>query len=63
VTVAADPDYTVVIYEASDAQLFWLDENANGESVFLGSLQRQGSLIALPAVQKAAAKTESKQKH
>jgi hypothetical protein len=63
VTVAADPDYTVVIYEASDAQLFWLDENANGESVFLGSLQQQGSLIALPAVQKAAAKTNSKPKH
>jgi hypothetical protein len=62
VTVAADPDYAVVIYEASGAQLFWLDESANGESVFLGSLQQQGSLIALPAVQKAAVKTKSKQK-
>jgi hypothetical protein len=62
VTVAADPDYTVAIYQASGAQLFWLDENANGESVFLGSLEQQGSLIALPAVQKAAVKTGSKPK-
>jgi hypothetical protein len=62
VNVAADPDYTVVIYQASGAQLFWLDEDENGESVFLGSLQQQGSLIALPAVQEAPAKTKSKQK-
>ena len=62
VNVAADPDYTMVIYQASGAQLFWLDEDENGESVFLGSLQQQGSLIALPAVQEAPAKTKSKQK-
>jgi hypothetical protein len=52
----------MVIYQASGAQLFWLDEDENGESVFLGSLQQQGSLIALPAVQEAPAKTKSKQK-
>ena len=59
VTVAADPDYTVVIYQASGDQLFWLDENANGESVFLGSLEQQGSLVAIPAAQ---ARTKTKQK-
>jgi hypothetical protein len=61
-TVTADPDYTVVIYQASGAQLFWLDEDEDGESVFLGSLQQQGSLTALPAAQGAAAKAGLKQK-
>ena len=49
ITVAADPTYSTVIYQANDGQLFWLDENSNGASVFLGSLQQQGSLAALPA--------------
>lgn len=51
VTVAADPTYSTVIYQASGGQLFWLDENSNGASVFLGSIQQQGSLAALPATQ------------
>jgi hypothetical protein len=62
VALTADPDFTVVIYQASGGQLFWLDESANGESVFLGSLQQQGSLTGLPAAQKAWAKTKSKRK-
>jgi len=62
ITIAADPTYTVVIYQADGGQLFWLDEDANGESVFLGLLEQQGSLTGLPAAQKAAARTASKQK-
>jgi hypothetical protein len=62
VTLTADPDFNVVIYQASGGQLFWLDEEENDVSVFLGSLQQQGSLIGLPAAQEAPAKTKSKQK-
>jgi hypothetical protein len=62
VTLTADPDFNVVIYQASGGQLFWLDEEENDDSVFLGSLQQQGSLIGLPAAQGAPAKTKSKQK-
>jgi hypothetical protein len=55
-------DFTTVIYQANGGQLFWLDENTNGESVFLGSLQQQGSLTGLPAAQQALVKTRSKQR-
>jgi hypothetical protein len=44
-------DFNVVIYQASGGQLFWLDEDSF--SVFLGSLQQQGSLSGLPAARKA----------
>ena len=60
ITVTADPDYTVAIYQAAGGQLFWLDESANFESVFLGPLQKQASLSGLPAAQKARAQTRSK---
>jgi hypothetical protein len=60
VTVAADPSYTTVIYQADGGQLFWLDEDANDVSVFLGVLQQQGALTGLPAAQRAAA-TKSKE--
>ena len=62
ITIAADPTYTVVIYQADGGQLVWLDEDANGESVFLGLLEQQGSLTGLPAAQRTAATTASKQK-
>jgi hypothetical protein len=62
VTLTADPDFNVVIYQASGGQLFWLDEEENDDSVFLGSLQQQGSLIGLPALKGAPAKTKSSQK-
>jgi hypothetical protein len=62
VTITGDPDYTVVIYQASGGQLFWLDVDESGESVFLGSLQQQGPLTAIPATRKAAAKTKAKRK-
>ncbi|MFZ3263480.1 MAG: hypothetical protein WA172_05735 [Terriglobales bacterium] len=60
ITVSADPDYNAVLYQADGGQLFWLDENKNGDSVFLGPLQQQGSLTALPAA-KSARKAEWKQ--
>jgi hypothetical protein len=61
VTAAADPlNFTTVIYQASGGQLIWLDENADGESVFLGPLEQQGSLASLPAVRKAQARIMSK---
>jgi hypothetical protein len=55
-----EQDFDVVIYQASGGFLFWLDEDA--VSVFLGSLQQQGSLTGLPTARKAAAKAEAKQK-
>jgi hypothetical protein len=57
-----DPAYGTVIYQASGDQLFWIDEDENGDSVFLGPLQQQGSLAGLPTAQKPGAKTKSKRK-
>ena len=63
VAVAADPvNFDTVIYQASGGLLFWLDESANGYSVSLGTFQQQGSLAGLPAVKKAAVKTQSRKK-
>jgi hypothetical protein len=39
--------FDVVVYQASGGQLFWLNEDPL--SVFVGSLQQQGSLTGLPA--------------
>lgn len=48
VTVSGTPfDFDLAIYQASGGLLFWLDEDS--ESVFLGSLQQQGTLTGLPA--------------
>jgi hypothetical protein len=61
IAVAADPvNFTTAIYQASGGQLIWLDENTNGDSVFLGSLQQQGSLTGLPAAQRPSLKSRSK---
>jgi len=54
-------DFSVVIYQANGGELLWLDED--DYSVFLGSLQQQGSLtalpaVALPAVMRASAKAK-----
>ncbi|MGA9472485.1 MAG: hypothetical protein WBV36_08475 [Terriglobales bacterium] len=62
VTVSADPSYNLAIYQANGGQLLWLDENANGESVFLGSLQQQGSLAGLPAAKRARSKVKSRRR-
>jgi len=62
IAVAADPvNFNTIIYQASGGQLFWLDEDESDESVFLGALEQQGSLNALPAAQRTAAKARSKQ--
>jgi hypothetical protein len=50
----ATTDFEMAIYQASGAQLFWLDEDAF--SVALGSLQLQGSLNGLPVAKKVAVK-------
>ncbi len=46
-------DFNVVVYQASGAQLFWLDVDNNGanfDAVFLGAVEQQGSLSGIPAV-------------
>ncbi len=59
--VAGSPfGFTVVIYQASGAQLFWVDLDTDFLS--LGSCQQQGSLTGLPAARGAAAKTKAKRK-
>jgi hypothetical protein len=50
VSAADDTPLSVVIYQASGGELFWLENDA--DSVFLGSLQQQGSLSGIPAVRK-----------
>ena len=50
--------FDVVVYQASAGQLFWLNEDAL--SVFVGSLQQQGSLTGLPATGKSATKARGR---
>jgi hypothetical protein len=54
VTVTGVPavNLSVVIYQASGGQLFWLDEDPF--SVFLGPLEQQGQLTGLAAMKRAA---------
>ncbi len=54
-------DLTTVIYQASGGQLLWLDED--GDTLFLGSMQQQGSLTSQTAARRAAAKTNLQHKH
>jgi hypothetical protein len=51
---------SVVLYEASGGQVFWLETDS--DSVFLGSLQQQGSLTGIPSARKNAADTTPQQK-
>ncbi|MFZ0299825.1 MAG: hypothetical protein WAM13_15850 [Candidatus Sulfotelmatobacter sp.] len=44
--------FDAIIYQASASQLFWLEFDL--DSVFLGSLETQGSLTGLPTVKRAA---------
>ncbi|MGA7576468.1 MAG: hypothetical protein WCA97_20980 [Terriglobales bacterium] len=61
VAVASDPaNFATVIYQAGGGQLFWLDEDSNGDSVFLGPLEQQGSLSGLPAGREAVVTRKSK---
>ena len=49
--------FDVVVYQASGGQLMWLDEDAI--SVFVGSLQQQGSLTEIPATAKTPERLKS----
>jgi hypothetical protein len=61
ITVGADSPvaFSVVIYQASGGQLFWLDDDG-ANSVFLGVLEQQGSLTGIPAVTRGSAKSRLK---
>ncbi len=55
--------FDVAAYQASGEQLFWINVvrfNALTNTVFLGPVERQGSLAGLPAARKPAAKTGRK---
>jgi len=56
--------FDVDIYQASGSQLYWLNWGGSsggpGTSLFLGSLEAQGSLTGLP-LKRASAKTQQKQ--
>jgi len=62
ITVIADSplDYSVVVYQASGTQAFLLDEDTFG--TFLGPMEQQGTLGAIPAVKKAMAKSPTAHK-
>jgi hypothetical protein len=51
--------FDVIMYQASPSLLFWFEYDE--DSVFLGSVEMQGSLSAVPAVARPA-KTQAKQK-
>jgi hypothetical protein len=53
-------DFTVAIYQGNGGLLFWVDEDV--ESLFLGTLQQQGSLTGLPAAKKPVAASKSTKK-
>jgi hypothetical protein len=52
--------FATVIYQASGGQLFWINEDE--ASLFLGTLQQQGSLAGVPAARRGGAKTKPKRK-
>jgi hypothetical protein len=61
VTVASfDTDFDTVIYQASGNQLFWLEKDDFG--LFLGTMEKQGSLTGLPAVRRPVMNTKSNRK-
>jgi hypothetical protein len=60
-SIGASPftEFDAVVYQASASQLFWIEFDF--DSVFLGSLEQQGSLTGVPAVVRPA-NTRVKQK-
>ncbi len=61
VAVVADPgNFTTVIYQAAGGQLFWLDVQESDLGMFLGTIEQQGALSALPAARGPAARAKSK---
>ena len=57
-TAGDDNPFSVVVYQASGDELFWLETDT--DSLFLGTLQQQGSLSGLPAVEKNRGNIKSK---
>jgi hypothetical protein len=57
---AGTQDFSVVIYQASGTQLYWIEEDDAGD--FLGTFEQQGSLTGMPAVRKPVANPQLKQK-
>jgi hypothetical protein len=53
-------DFSVVTYQASGTQLYWMEDDDFGG--LLGTFEQQGSLTGMPAARKPAAKTQPKQK-
>ena len=52
-------NFTVAIYQANGGQLFWLNnDDTTTYSLFLGTLQQQGSLAGIPAARIFVPKTE-----
>jgi len=60
VTLGTNPPFNLVIYQASGGQLLWLNDDAN--SVFLGSLETEGTLTGLPAARKGRGNAPAKPK-
>ncbi len=58
ITAASEIDFSVVIYQASGEQLYWI--NTDLGSLFLGPLEQQGSLSGLPAAITNAVKPDRK---
>ncbi len=54
----AATSFGVTLYQAAGGELFWLETDS--DSVFLGTLQQQGSLSGLPAVKRKQATVEDK---
>jgi hypothetical protein len=51
--------FDVVIYQASGGQLLWLNEDLDSTTVFVGSLQQQGSLSGIPGSTSGSTETIS----
>jgi hypothetical protein len=56
---AAGPYFDMVLYQASGAQLFWMNYDTSLTTVSMGPLEQQGSLSGLARVNKMAAKRSS----
>ncbi len=50
--ICTSPTFQVVIYQANGGQLLWLDEDSG--SLFLGTVEKQGTLTGLPALRRPA---------
>ena len=54
-------NFDVVVYQASDAQLYWLNYDTGFTTVFFGPLEQQADPLTLPFAQKPGVKGQAKQ--